>query len=139
MPTMTDPTPYLQLPGTTREALTFYGGIFGCGVQLHTFAEFGRSDGPPDAIAHGYLVDGPVALFAADVAGNEPAFRCEGLMLSLLGTAAPSVLRSWFTALADGGRVVDELQARPWGASDGQVVDRYGLPWLIGFEEDESG
>jgi PhnB protein len=29
---------------------------------------------------------------------------------------------------------VDDLQKRPWGASDGQVIDRYGLPWLIGFE-----
>ena len=134
---MTGPTPYLQLPGTAREALTFYGHLFGCGVQLHTFAEFGRSDGPADAIAHGYLVDGPVALFAADVAGDEPAFRCEGLMLSLLGTAAPPVMRRWFSALAEGGGVVDELQARPWGASDGQVVDRYGLPWLIGFEGGE--
>jgi PhnB protein len=32
---------------------------------------------------------------------------------------------------------VDELQTRPWGATDGQVIDRYGLHWLIGFEEDE--
>jgi uncharacterized glyoxalase superfamily protein PhnB len=30
-----------------------------------------------------------------------------------------------------------DLQTRPWGASDGQVIDRYGLHWLIGFEEDE--
>jgi hypothetical protein len=24
---------------------------------------------------------------------------------------------------------------RGWGASDGQVIDRYGLHWLIGFED----
>lgn len=135
---MTAPTPYLHLPGTAREALTFYGEVFGCAVQLHTFAEFGRTDGPGDAVAHGYLEDGPVALFAADVAGDEPAFRCEGMMLSLLGTASPSVLRGWFSRLSDGGRVVDDLQRRPWGASDGQVVDRHGLHWLIGFEGDET-
>ena len=135
---MTDPTPYLHLPGTTREALTFYGNVFGCGVQLHTFAEFNRTDGPDDAIAHGCLVEGPVALFAADVSGDEPPFRCEGMMLSLLGTAAPSTLRGWFSSLSDGGRVVDDLQVRPWGAFDGQVIDRYGLHWLIGFEGEES-
>ncbi len=133
---MSDLTPYLLLPGTTREALTFYGDVFGCRVGLHTFAEFGRADGPADAVAHGYLVDGPVVLFAADAAGDEPAFRCEGLMLSLLGTAPPATLRTWFSALSDGGRVVDDLQVRPWGATDGRVVDRYGLPWLIGFEGD---
>lgn len=130
------PTPYLKFAGTAREALTVYGEIFGCAVQLHTFAEFGRTDGPADAVAHGYLVDGPVALFAADVAGDEAPFRCEGMMLSLLGAAAPAILQAWFAGLADGGRVVDDLQVRPWGATDGQVIDRFGLPWLIGFEGD---
>jgi PhnB protein len=133
---MTDPTPYLHLPGTAREALTFYGDVFGCQVELYTFAEFERPDGPADAIAHGQLVRGPVALFAADASGDEPALRCEGMMLSLLGTADPGTLRSWFSRLCVGGRVVDDLQVRPWGASDGQVIDRYGVHWLIGFEGD---
>ena len=133
---MTAPTPYLHLPGTARAALTFYGDVFGCAVQLHTFAEFGRTDGPADAVAHGYLLDGPVALFAADVAQDSPPLRCEGLMFSLLGAATPAILRAWFSRLADGGRIVDDLQERPWGATDGQVVDRHGLHWLIGFEGD---
>ena len=131
---MTDPTPYLHFPGTARAALTFYGAVFGCDVQLHTLAEFERTDGPADAIAHGYLVEGPVALFAADVSGDDPPVRCEGMMLALLGTADPATLRRWFSGLSDGGRVVDPLQTRPWGATDGQVIDRYGLHWLIGYE-----
>jgi PhnB protein len=135
---MTAPTPYVHLPGTAREALRFYGDVFGCRTQLHTFEEFTRTDGPADAIAHGYLVDGPVSLFAADVTEHEPAFRCQGMMLSLLGTALPSTLREWFARLSEGGRVVDDLQTRPWGASDGQVIDRYGVHWLIGFEGDEN-
>ena len=60
---------YIYLPGTARDALTFYGDVFGCAVRLHTFEEFDRTDGPASAIAHGYLMEGPVALFAADVAG----------------------------------------------------------------------
>ena len=134
---VSDGTPYIHLPGTAREALTFYGAVFGCAVRLHTFAEMNRTDAPADGIAHGYLADGPVALFAADVVGDEPAFRCQGMMLALLGTAPPSVLRRWFARLSEGGRVVDDLQARPWGASDGQVIDRYGLHWLIGFEVED--
>jgi PhnB protein len=134
---MPAPTPYLHFRGTAREALTFYGDVFGCAVQLHTFEEFNRTDGPADAIAHGYL-EGPVALFAADVTDEEPSFRCEGMMLSLLGTATATTLREWFSNLSEGGRVVDDLQTRPWGASDGQVIDRYGLHWLIGYEHDAS-
>jgi PhnB protein len=131
---MTDPTPYLLFPGTAREALTFYGDVFGSSVKLHTFAEFNRTDGPADAVAHGYLNEGSVHLFGADVSGDERPFQAEGMMLSLLGTAAPSTLRTWFSRLSEGGRVVDDLQERPWGAFDGQVIDRYGLHWLIGFE-----
>lgn len=135
---MTGPTPYVLFPGTAREALTFYGDVFGCAVELHTFAEFNRTDGPADAIAHGGLTGGPVALSGADVSGDERPIRSEGLMLDLLGAAAPSTLRTWFARLGEGGRVVDDLQKRAWGASDGQVIDRYGLHWLIGFEGDES-
>jgi PhnB protein len=134
---MSDPTPYVHFAGTAREALTFYGDVFGSAVQLHTFAEFGRTDGPEDAIAHGYLTGGPVALFAADVAGDQQPFRSEGLMLALLGTADASTLRQWFARLSGGGRVVEDLQKRPWGDSDGQVIDRFGLHWLIGFENED--
>jgi PhnB protein len=135
---VTDPTPYLHFAGTAREALNFYADVFGCGVRLITFAEFNRTDGPAEAIAHGYLTDGPVVLFAADAAGDEAAFHAEGLMLSLLGTAPPPTIRAWFTKLSEGGRVVDDLQVRPWGASDGQVIDRFGLHWLLGYEDDET-
>jgi PhnB protein len=40
--------------------------------------------------------------------------------------------------LSDGGRVVDDLQKRPLGASDGQVIDRFGVHWLIGFEVEKT-
>ncbi|WZP17880.1 hypothetical protein AAE021_07345 [Arthrobacter citreus] len=36
--------------------------------------------------------------------------------------------------LTDGGRIIDPLAPKPWGATDGQVKDRYGLHWLIGYE-----
>jgi len=130
------PTPYIHFPGTSRDALSFYTETFGGGTQLHTFAEFQRTDGPAEAIAHGYLVDAPITLFAADVAGDEPAFKTQGLMLSLLGTADATTMRGWFARLAEEGTVLDDLHERPWGASDGQVIDRYGVHWLIGFEDD---
>ncbi len=132
---MTALTPYVYLPGTAREALIFYADVFGCSAQTHTLKEFGRTDGPPEAIAHGFLSDGPVTLFAADATGDQPPFRCEGMMLSVLGAAPPATLREWFHKLARAGQVVDDLQTRPWGATDGQVIDPHGLHWLIGYEE----
>lgn len=133
---MTGLTPYIHFNGQAREALSFYAAVFGGSPQLHTFAEFGRTDGPEEAIAHGELVDSAISLYVADVGSEEAAFRARGLMLSLLGAADAMTLRQWFEGLAQGGEVVEDLQERNWGASDGQVIDRYGLHWLIGFEGD---
>ena len=131
---MANPTPYVLFPGTAREALTFYAEVFECAVELHTYAEFNRTDGPGHAVAHGLLRDGPVDLYAADVAGDELPVRAEGIMLALLGSAPPTDLARWFDRLSDGGHVIDGLQPRSWGATDGRVVDRFGLEWLIGYE-----
>lgn len=133
MPTTAAPLVYLSFPGTAREALTFYADVFGGELTLHSYEEFGRTDGPPDAVAHGVL-DGVVALAGSDAAPGEPSVRSEGLLLSLLGTAEPAVLHTWFDKLSKGGSQIDPLTPKPWGASDGQVTDRHGLRWLIGYE-----
>ena len=130
---MTGLTPYLSFPGTARQALSFYQEVFGGELVLNTLADFGRDDGPADAVAHGML-QGPVELFASDAVSGEPALRLEGVLFSLLGTAEPSTLEAWFAALCDGGSDIDPLQLRPWGDHDGQVTDRFGVRWLIGYQ-----
>ena len=122
---MTGLVPYLHFAGDARDALTFYRDVFGGELVLNTLADFGRTDGPADAIAHGML-QGPVEVFGADAAqGDAP------LALS----AGSETLTSWFDALSVGGTVLDPLQERPWGAHDGQVTDRFGVTWLIGYED----
>lgn len=129
-------TPYLLLPGTAREALELYRSIFGGELRLNTYAEFGRTDGPPESIAHGAL-SGPVSLFAADAGADEDAFSSTGLLFALLGAAEPTTLHEWFEALAaSNGTVVDALQTREWGDADGQVRDAFGVTWLIGYQPD---
>lgn len=130
---MTAMSIYLWFPGTTREALTFYQGVFGGELALHTLTDMGRTDGPADAIGHGMLV-GPVTLYGTDAVGDERPLQMTGISVALLGTADPATLAGWFAALSEGGTVLDALQERPWGASDGQVLDRFGVRWLIGFE-----
>ncbi|MHA7189777.1 VOC family protein [Arthrobacter sp. MDT2-16] len=133
---MAAPLVYISFPGTARAALGFYAEVFGGELSLHSYEDFGRTDGPPAAVAHGVL-DGVVVLAGADAAAEEPAVRVEGLKLALLGIAPPAVLHGWFEKLSAGGSVLDPLAPKPWGASDGQVVDRFGLCWLIGYEPQE--
>jgi PhnB protein len=131
---MSGPVLYLKFPGNAREALEFYASVFGGALQLHTYEAFSRTDGPAADIAHGALGGGPVSLFGSDAGHGEVPLRLEGASLSLLGTAEPEVLHRWFDRLAESGTVLDPLAPKPWGATDGQVLDRYGLCWLIGYE-----
>lgn len=130
---MTAPLVYLSFPGTAREALGFYADVFGGDLSLHSYEEFGRTDGPPEAVAHGVL-HGVVALAGSDAPEGARTVRLEGLLLSLLGTAQPALLHEWFEKLSIGGSRIDPLTQRPRGAWDGQVTDRHGLRWLIGYE-----
>ncbi|MGC1207887.1 MAG: VOC family protein [Ornithinimicrobium sp.] len=131
---MTGLQPYLLFPGTTREALTLYAGVFGGDASFYTYADFSREDGPPEAIAHAE-VSGPVGLAGADASGDEQTVRMQGVRFALLGTAEPATMREWFARLSEGGIVTDDLQRRPWGDWDGSLTDRFGVAWLIGFKE----
>ena len=130
---MAGSTPYLLFPGNAGEALAFYRDSFGGELAIRSFREFGRSDGPPDAIAHGMLT-GPVPLYAADAGADEDAVHMGGMFLALLGAAPEATAREWWAALAESGRVLDPLAERPWGAWDGQVADKFGVRWLLGWE-----
>ncbi|MGC5627635.1 VOC family protein [Georgenia sp. Z1344] len=125
--------PYLLFPGTAREAMEHYRSVFGGELQLMDYASAGRHDGPPDSVAHAMLL-GEVEIAGADAGADEDGVAMTGMFLSLLGTAEPATLAAWFEALADGGRVIDPLQRRPWGDHDGTLIDRYGVRWLIGHE-----
>lgn len=127
------PTPYLLLPGTARVALARWQQVFGGEVRIASAADAGRTDGPPEAVAHGELV-GAVRVFAADAGPQDTPFAASGVLFALLGTAGPDVLRRWFADLSTDGTVVDDLQERPWGDWDGTVRDAFGVTWLVGFE-----
>lgn len=133
---MTGPIPYLLFPGNAAEALHHYQEVFGGELSLWQYGDAGRHDGPASAIAHGQLT-GTVVLAGADAGADDDAVQMNGMFLSLLGTADPGTLTRWYDALAEGGRVIDPLQLRPWGDFDGSVADRYGIRWLIGFHPED--
>jgi len=73
----TGPAPYFQLAGTARQALEHWQQVFGGEVQIATYADFSRTDGPADAVAHGQLT-GELQLFAADASEGDTPFSATG-------------------------------------------------------------
>lgn len=125
-------TPYLLLPGTAAEALEFYSGVFGGEVEKRSYDESGRIDGAPDQVAHG-LLTGPVRLFVADAGAAEDAATMSGMFFALRGSASAEATTAWFEALAASGRVIEPLRQRPLGDCEGQVIDQFGVRWLLGY------
>lgn len=129
--------PYLNFPGTTREALTFYGEALGATPSFATFGEFGGAepDSPhADKIMHGSLeVTDLIRLYAADhLEGMTPYEFVAGtnITLALMGDDEP-VLTNAFHRLSVGGDITMELQPQVWGDTYGAFTDRFGILWQV--------
>jgi PhnB protein len=131
---------YLNFPGTTEKAFTFYKAVFQNDFNgpVVRFKD-GPADGPPlseteqNMILHmelpilgGHVLmgtDAPESMGMAVNAGNnvhinlEPDTREETLRL--------------FNALAEGGQISMPLQDMFWGAYFGSVTDRFGICWMV--------
>ncbi|MBG6084452.1 VOC family protein [Zhihengliuella flava] len=130
-------TPYLQFSGNAKEALEFYHAALGGELGMMTYAEGMGADAAGDAggqIMHGSLyVDRGVHLMASDLPegmdGN--GFGTVSLSSSGDSTADAATLESWWEKLQDGGTVVLPLETAPWGDKFGQLIDKFGVAWMV--------
>lgn len=121
--------PYISFKGRTREAMTFYQGVFGGRADIVPFSQFGIPHDPADGVMHAALVVDDKTLFmGSDAMGETPA----GIALSLSGSS--DELRALFAKLADGAADVRELQIEQWGAEYGELVDKFGVRWMFNGE-----
>ncbi|MBU4336787.1 MAG: VOC family protein [Actinobacteria bacterium] len=135
-------TPYLHFGTDARAALEFYRSIFGGETQLATFAAFGVSADPAEAdlVMHGFLrTDSGLELMASDTPSHmtPPAGTSVSLSLSGFGVDE-ATLRGYWDKLREGAREIGaELGPAPWGASFGQLTDRFGVIWLVNIDPGE--
>ena len=124
--------PYLSFPGTAREAMQAYQGVFGGDLSLMTFGEAGATDMPePDNLMHALLEtpDG-FTLMASDMPPGVPHERGNDVAVSLSGDDADQ-LRGWWASLSDGGTVTIALEQQMWGDEFGMCTDRFGVTWMV--------
>ena len=130
-------SPYLNFPGNTREAMTFYESIFGGDLTISTFAEFGGGGGvmPDDGTMHAQLVHPGFTLMASDaMPGADKTWGGTRVYLAFFGDDLQT-LKGWFDKLAEGGNVGQALEKQVWGDVYGLVMDRYGLEWMFNVSQ----
>ena len=124
--------PYISFDGNARQAMEFYGDVFGGDLVLHTFAEFGAPESPEaDNIMHGML-ESPSG-FTLMGADNPPGMEFRpgnNVAVSLSGDDAEE-LRGYWAKLSDGGSVSVPLAKQMWGDEFGMCADRFGVAWMV--------
>ena len=131
---MTRLNPYISFRGTAREAMEFYRSVFGGELDLSTFSDFqmpGIADDESDLIMHGQLeAPGGMVLMGADTPRSMDLVEGSNITVSLSGDDQDE-LRGYWDKLADGGTVAMPLEVAPWGDAFGQLVDKFGVGWMV--------
>ena len=129
---------YLLFNGNCREAFAFYERTLGAKVESVLTAEGtpAAAHMPPefhDKILHGRIVVNGATLMASDC---PPQYyqTPQGFSLTLSYTE-PAEAERIFGALADSGQVKMPIQETFWAKRYGQVVDRFGIPWMVNCEK----
>jgi PhnB protein len=130
--------PYLNFPGTAREAFTRYQEIFGGELFLMGAGDMPAGEGAPaaepggaDLIVHAALqFDGQPLLMASDAQPGEPFGPVQGMYVNY-GTADVEDARRVFEALAEGGTVEMPFGPVFFSPGYGTCVDRFGTPWMV--------
>ncbi|MEZ5097208.1 MAG: VOC family protein [Nocardioides sp.] len=123
--------PYLSFTDTAREAMEFYRSVFGGELSVSSYGDFGHAEGEgEDLVMHAQLeTPQGFTLMGADMPPGMGMQPSAGVWISLSGD--DQELRGWFSALAEGGTVHNDLAVQVWGDEFGQLVDRFGIGWMV--------
>ncbi|MGQ3040942.1 MAG: VOC family protein [Brevundimonas sp.] len=128
----------LSFKGECREAFDFYARVLGGKVT----AAFPFGDGPPDMpidakyrdwLMHCWLDVGDQSIMGADI---PPEFgpnidKPKNGFDVTLHTDDAAQAKTWFEALAEGGTVIMAFGETFWSPGYGNLVDRFGIPWMV--------
>jgi PhnB protein len=128
--------PYISFPGTARQAVEFYRGVFGGELNLSTYGEAGAAGGADgDKIMHGQLeTPAGYTLMASDTPPGMDYTVGTNMSVSLSGDDAEE-LRGYFQKLSDGGTVTMPMEKQMWGDEFGMCVDPFGVAWMVNISQ----
>lgn len=138
--------PYLNFEGNTEEAFQFYQSVFG-----GKFRELVRYRDMPSDVPGGDRIaeeDKEKILHVSLPIGRESVLMGTDVPASMgpplvagnnfhlyVDAQSPDEAEKLFAALAAGGKVEMPLGKVFWGALFGMLTDRFGIQWMISYQE----
>ena len=130
--------PYLTFDGTAREAMTFYQAVFGGTLEVMTFGDMGMEGAGADKVMHAYLgTDDGFVLMASDMPPGQDGVMPGTTNVTVSISGDDERIRGFWEALSDGATVTQPFERQMWGDEYGQLVDRYGISWMVNLGSGE--
>ncbi|WP_434355295.1 VOC family protein [Parasalinivibrio latis] len=125
--------PHITFSGKCREALQFYCACFdGEVILMQTFddAPVELLEVDSNRIMHAEFESSGISFMASDGMVDEPIAGSGSVALAI-NFCEPDEQDKVFAALSHGGQVIMPLSEMFWSARFGQVVDKYGIRWML--------
>lgn len=136
-------SPYLNLDGTTKEAVFFYEKALGGKVMsIHTFGDMPADPNYPlpddmkNRVMHAHLKVGDADIMFSDTYPGMNYQPGDTVTIALYPTEETRA-REIFAALEDGGQVVVPLQKTDWSPLYGRIKDKFGVTFQVNVLVDQ--
>lgn len=144
---MASVNPYLNFKGNCEEAFTFYKSVFGGDfAYIGKFKDMPPMEGQPpmasedaDKVMHVSLpISKETNLMGSDVTEGYCANVTMGTNFAVsINADSIEEADKLFNGLSAGGEVTMPMEKTFWGAYFGMFTDKFGISWMVNFDEDE--
>lgn len=136
---------YLTFNGNCEEAFNFYKSVFG--GDFNYIGRFGDmpeteehkvAEADKNKIMHVSLPIGQSILMGSDIGGEWASTFSLGTNFSISITAeSKEEADTIFNALAEGGQITMPMNNTFWGDYFGMLVDKFGISWMMSFNDQQ--
>jgi PhnB protein len=121
--------------------MNFYKDCFGGNLTLQTIGESPLADKMPavikDCILHASLVNGNLILMGSDMVSEKGLTKGNAVSMAI-NCSSEEEIQSFYEKLSAGGSKDHALEQSFWGATFGDITDKYGNNWLLNFEKNKN-
>jgi PhnB protein len=136
---------YLTFAGNCEDAFTFYQTVFGGKIPyMGRFNEMPTAEGcEPMSVAEGNKImhvtlpiSEETCLMGSDTGGEWSSSFKQGNNFSIsINANSKEEADKLFNGLSEGGTVNMPLNNTFWGAYFGMLTDKFGIQWMMNFDE----
>lgn len=126
--------------GDCRQAVEFYGQVFGSEAQIMSFGdappnpEFPLPEEAKNLVMHAELMISGSRVMFSDSFPGRPFVKGNNIELTVVSTDMDEV-KSVFNMLKEGGKVEMELQETFWSKCYGKLTDKFGIEWQVSHDD----